>query len=83
MTSSLWVVVSSAMNGMGRYDLRLFTNYNNTTPVDAGARAAILGSLFVVTVTALMAIPMGIAAAVVNVKVAQLHNRLHGFASSR
>ena len=58
------LLVTTAMNGMGRYDLRLFTNYNNTTPVDAGARAAILGSLFVVTITALMAIPMGIAAAV-------------------
>ena len=49
------LLVTTAMNGMGRYDLRLFTDYNNTTPVDAGARAAILGSLFVVTVTALMA----------------------------
>ena len=58
------LLVTTAMNGMGRYDLRLFTDYNNTTPVDAGARAAILGSLFVVTITALMAIPMGIAAAV-------------------
>jgi phosphate ABC transporter permease subunit PstA len=60
----LILLVTTAMNGMGRYDVRLFTNYNNTTPVDAGARAAILGSLFVVSVTALMAIPMGIAAAV-------------------
>jgi phosphate transport system permease protein len=58
------LLVTTALNGVGRYDLRLFTAYNNTTPTDAGARAAILGSLFVVTVTALMAIPMGIAAAV-------------------
>jgi len=60
----LILLVTTALNGVGRYDLRLFTSYNNTTPTDAGARAAILGSLFVVTVTALMAIPMGIAAAV-------------------
>lgn len=58
------LLVTTAMNGAGRYDMRLFTEYNNTTPVDAGARAAILGSLFVVSVTALMAIPVGIAAAV-------------------
>ena len=58
------LLVTTAMNGWGRYDLRLFTTYNNTTPADAGARAAILGSLFVVSVTALMAIPVGIAAAV-------------------
>jgi phosphate transport system permease protein len=58
------LLVTTAMNGAGRYDMRLFTEYNNTTPEDAGARAAILGSLFVVSVTALMAIPIGIAAAV-------------------
>ena len=58
------LLVTTAMNGAGRYDMRLFTEYNNTTPEDAGARAAILGSLFVVSVTALMAIPVGIAAAV-------------------
>jgi len=52
------LLVTTAMNGWGRYDLRLFTTYNNTTPADAGARAAILGSLFVVSVTALMAIPV-------------------------
>lgn len=58
------LLVTTAMNGAGRYDMRLFTEYNNTTPEQAGARAAILGSLFVVSVTALMAIPVGIAAAV-------------------
>ncbi len=58
------LLVTTAMNGMGRYDGRLFTEYNNTTPEDAGARAAILGSLFVVAMTALMAIPVGIAAAI-------------------
>ncbi|MEY4493570.1 MAG: phosphate transporter permease PstA [Actinomycetota bacterium] len=58
------LLVTTFMNGIGRYDIRLFTEYNNTTPEDAGARAAILGSLFVVTVTALMAIPVGIASAI-------------------
>jgi phosphate ABC transporter permease subunit PstA len=58
------LLVTTAMNGAGRYDMRLFTEYNNTTPEDAGARAAILGSMFVVSLTALMAIPVGIAAAI-------------------
>jgi phosphate transport system permease protein len=58
------LLVTTFLNGLGRYDLRLFTEYNNTTPEDAGARAAILGSVFVVTVTALLAIPIGIAAAI-------------------
>lgn len=58
------LLVTTFMNGIGRYDGRLFTEYNNTTPEDAGARAAILGSLFVVTFTALLAIPVGIASAI-------------------
>jgi phosphate transport system permease protein len=58
------LLVTTFMNGIGRYDLRLFTEYNNTTPKDAGARAAILGSVFVVSITALLAIPIGIASAI-------------------
>ncbi len=58
------LLVTTILNGLGRYDLRLFTEYNNTTPEDAGARAAILGSIFVVSLTALLAIPVGIAAAI-------------------
>lgn len=58
------LLVTTFLNGIGRYDLRLFTEYNNTTPEDAGARAAILGSVFVVAMTALLAIPIGIAAAI-------------------
>jgi phosphate transport system permease protein len=58
------LLVTTFMNGFGRFDLRLFTEYNNTTPKDAGARAAILGSVFVVSITALLAIPIGIASAI-------------------
>jgi len=58
------LLVTTFLNGFGRYDLRLFTEYNNTVPEEAGARAAILGSVFVVTLTALMAIPIGIASAI-------------------
>lgn len=55
---------SLIIDGMSRFDGRLFNEYNNTTPADAGARAAILGTLFVVSLTALMAVPLGIAAAI-------------------
>jgi phosphate transport system permease protein len=55
---------SLIIEGMGRLGGELFTNYNNTTPEQAGARAAILGTLFVVGLTAVMTIPVGIAAAI-------------------
>lgn len=57
------LLVTTFLDGMGRYDMRIFTNYNNTTPEDAGARAGILGSIMVIAFTALMAIPIGIGAA--------------------
>lgn len=58
------ILITTFMQGLGRLDSRLFTEYNNTTPEEAGARAAILGSVFVVVVTALLAIPVGIASAI-------------------
>jgi phosphate transport system permease protein len=57
------LLVTTFLDGIGRYDLRLFTNYNNTTPEEAGARAGVLGSIMVIFFTALFAIPIGIGAA--------------------
>lgn len=57
------LLVTTFLDGLGRFDSRLFTQYNNTTPSEAGARAGILGSIMVIFFTALMAIPIGIGAA--------------------
>lgn len=54
---------SIIFDGLPRLDSRLFTEYSSTRPRRSGARAAILGSLWVVGFTAVMAIPLGIAAA--------------------
>ena len=58
------LLVTTAINGIGRYDARIFTDFNNTTPSEAGARAGVLGSIIVIFFTALMAIPIGIGAAI-------------------
>lgn len=59
------LLVTSFLEGSSRLDGNLFTNYaSQLFPETAGARAAILGSVLVVTTTAVMAIPLGIAAAV-------------------
>ncbi|MCU1432729.1 MAG: phosphate transporter permease PtsA [Actinotalea sp.] len=73
----LWVVVAFAIaalaallvtavaSGISRVDGNLFTQYSSTVrPETGGARAAILGSLWVIGTTALLAIPLGLAAAV-------------------
>jgi phosphate ABC transporter permease subunit PstA len=59
------LLVDSFFDGMTRLDAELFTNYTSRiAPETAGARAAILGSALVISVTALMAIPLGVAAGV-------------------
>lgn len=59
------LLVDSFLDGATRLDAELFTRYTSQVlPERAGARAAILGSAFVIAVTAILAIPLGIAAGV-------------------
>lgn len=57
------LIVSTLIQGAGRLDATLFTNYPSSRPEEAGARPAILGSVWVIVTTAILAIPLGIAAA--------------------
>lgn len=59
------LLVDSFMDGITRLDTSLFTEYSSRIrPESAGARAAILGSAWVISLTALMAVPLGVAAGV-------------------
>jgi len=58
------LIVTTWIEGADRLDARLFTEYPASDPERAGARPAILGSLWVIGTTAIMAIPLGIAAAI-------------------
>ncbi len=59
------LLVTSIVDGLGRLDGNLFTAYSSQiSPESGGARAAIIGSLWVVGTTAVLAIPLGIAAAI-------------------
>ena len=58
------LIVNTFIEGRARIDTGLFTNYTSQiAPETAGARAAILGTAWVIGVTALLAIPVGVAAA--------------------
>jgi phosphate ABC transporter permease subunit PstA len=58
------LVVTTAIDGAPRLDADLFTEYDSTLfPEETGARAGILGSLWLMLTTALLAVPLGIAAA--------------------
>jgi phosphate transport system permease protein len=59
------LLIDSFLDGVNRLDGELFTNYTSRiAPETAGARAAILGSAMVIALTALLAIPLGVAAGV-------------------
>ncbi len=58
------LIGQTLIEGLPRMDGALLTNYPGPDPGEAGARPAILGSLWVVATTALLAIPLGVAAAV-------------------
>lgn len=58
------LIVTTAIEGAPRFDGRLFQEYPASDPERAGARPAILGSIWVIITTAIMTIPLGVAAAV-------------------
>ena len=58
------LIVNIAMTGSYRLDGRLLMNYPDSSPEDAGARPAILGSLWVIGTTAVLSLPLGIGAAI-------------------
>ena len=59
------LLVDAFVDGLPRLDANLFTRYTSQVmPERAGARAAILGSMWVIGTTAVLAIPLGVAAAV-------------------
>lgn len=58
------LIVTIIIEGQGQFTGRLFTEYPASSPDRAGARPAILGSMWVIGTTAVLTIPLGIAAAV-------------------
>lgn len=74
------LIVDTALTGAPRFDLNLITQHESTLRRDeTGFRAGILGSIWLIGMTAVLAIPLGIAAAVYLEEFAKPHawyNRL-------
>jgi phosphate transport system permease protein len=61
----LTLLVTSFIDAIPRLDSNVLTEYSSQiAPQEGGARAAIIGSLWVIGTTAVLAIPLGIAAAI-------------------
>ena len=58
------LIVTTLLDGAARLDSRLLTEYPASAPERAGLRPAILGSIWVIGVTAVLTIPLGVAAAI-------------------
>jgi len=58
------LIVDVARDGVGRLSWQFLTSYPSRRAADAGILAALAGSLFVISLTALIAIPLGVGAAI-------------------
>ena len=73
------LIVDTFITGADRLDSRLLTEYPSSRPGEAGARPAIIGSAWVIGTTAVLAIPLGVAAAVHLEVFADRNNRFNRF----
>ncbi len=60
----LTLIITTIIDGQNQFTSRLFTEFPAASPDNAGARPAILGSAWVIATTAVMTLPLGIAAAI-------------------
>ncbi|MGH3897355.1 MAG: phosphate ABC transporter permease PstA [Pseudonocardiaceae bacterium] len=59
------LLVTTILEGAGRLDANLLFSYTSQLfPENAGARAAILGTIWVIVTTIVLAVPLGVAAAI-------------------
>ncbi|EYT56746.1 phosphate ABC transporter permease [Leucobacter sp. UCD-THU] len=58
------LLVTIVMSGQNKFSWQLLTAFPSADPEEAGARPAILGSIWVICTTAVLTLPLGIAAAV-------------------
>ncbi|QZN85918.1 phosphate ABC transporter permease PstA [Cellulomonas sp. C5510] len=71
------LLVSTVVEAGDRLGPTLLTEYPSSRPEEAGARPAVLGSLWVIGTTAVLSVPLGIAAAVHLEEFADRHSRVN------
>lgn len=71
------LIITTLLEGVDRLNSGLVTGYSASVPAEAGARAAILGSVWVIGTTAVLTVPLGIAAAIHLEEFADKNNRFN------
>lgn len=69
------LIVDVAMDGAGRINLQFLTHFSSRNPAEAGILPALVGSLWLVLIAIISAIPLGVASAIYLEEYAP-HNRL-------
>jgi phosphate transport system permease protein len=60
----VFLLGSILVDGLPRLNLEFFQNFSSRRPEAAGIKAAMMGSIWIIVITTVVAVPMGIAAAV-------------------
>ncbi len=64
LTALVTLIVSTIVDGAPRLNLDLLSNFPSSNPEVAGAQSAIVGTIWVIGLTALITIPLGVCAAI-------------------
>jgi len=60
----IWLLISTFIDGIPALDLKLFTNPPSSIPEEAGARPAILATLYIAVLVLLFSVPVGVGTAI-------------------
>lgn len=60
----VWLLVGTFVKGLPALDMKLFTNPPSSVPEEAGARPAILATLYIAVLVLLFSLPIGVATAI-------------------
>ena len=60
----IWLLISTFIDGIPALDLKLFTNPPSSIPEEAGARPAILATLYIAALVLLFSVPVGVGTAI-------------------
>lgn len=60
----LWLLISTFIDGVPALDAKLFTNPPSSVPEEAGARPAILATLYIAVLVLLCSVPIGVGTAI-------------------
>jgi phosphate transport system permease protein len=75
----IWLLYSIGKEGIHRLSPDLFTNFTSRIPTKAGLKSALAGTIWVVILTGLISVPIGIAAAIYLQEFTVRKNRISAF----